>query len=488
MDYDSLLRLLKVSEKQIRESVESDNIEQSIRWMIVRSNLLYEQSVYYFDGLIENCLNKVFHKPKHVCLSDTDSQVKTDRVVLFDAVSKDRRGLSNQYVDALIANGIEFLYISENTNLKRTEIFQHIEQYDKASWCIVPSSKKNTDKVLFIYNSIIEYAPTKVLCHILPWSIPALVALATLPKNFIKININITDHTFWSGVSIMDYNIEFRNYGKMVSIQKRGLSDVQEYVLPYYPYIDNVEFRGFEGVDARDKVIIFWGGALYKIYDEDDTFLKLIAKVLNTHPNCICLCAGGGDANHLLSFIKSEGLEHVWHYIGFRKDIYQVVCHSDIIVNTYPIGGGLMCQYAAFDSKPVISYAKTKAIEEVLSTSAKVTCLDEDDFLNRIDMFISDKSFRETFGKGLKDSLPTPSKFNAFFKKIVDKCTSSFSDSYIIGSSLPEVKEKRKDYLCESTLVKNIGLKSLFYYPRILLWVFKKNFFGGDQLRKLFKK
>ena len=37
----------------------------------------------------------------------------------------------------------------------------------------------------------------------------ALAAIAALPKSIVKININITDHTFWAGSSLMDYNIEF---------------------------------------------------------------------------------------------------------------------------------------------------------------------------------------------------------------------------------------------------------------------------------------
>lgn len=472
MDYKSLNKIKSVSERKIPEYVKLNDFDRAIRWMAVRSNLLYELNRSLYDELIEDNLEKVFVSKTNQSLSDNIKP--TNRIVFVDVVSKDRRGLSNQYVNALIGNDIEFLYITENPSFKQTGICQQIQLYDKASYCIVPSFKKSTDKVRFIYDKIIQYAPSKVLCHLLPWSITMLVALAALPKSIKRININITDHAFWAGVSVMDYNIEFRNHGKDLSVQYRGFQGPQEFVLPYYPYIDSSPFEGFNGIETKDKVVLFFGGALYKIYGEDDFFLKLIAKVLKTHNNCICVCAGGGDSGHLLSFIKKEGLENVWHYIGFRRDIYEVVRHCDILINTYPIGGGLMCQYAAICSKPVIAFAKAKAIEEVLSTSENITFLTEKEFLNFIDLLISDKSFREEFGVKLNANLPTPHKFNSSLKRILDNCNSSYSDSSRKVLTEMNANEMRTDYSCESVLLRNLGLYSIIYYPKIVFWTVKK--------------
>lgn len=471
MDYRSLNNIISISERKISEFLKSNNYEGAIRWMTVRANLLYEINSSLYDGLIESKLNSIF-VPKQSFVS-SDVVFKTNRIVFVDVFSRDRRGLSNQYVEALIVNDIEFLYITENPSFKQTEIYQQIQQYDKASYCIIPSFKRCTDKVRYIYETIIQYDPDKVLCHLLPWSITMLAALAVLPKSIIKININITDHAFWAGLSVIDYNIEFRNFGKELSVRHRGLLESQEFILPYYPYIDSSPFEGFTGIETTGKVVLFWGGALYKIYGEDDVFLKLIARVLKTHENCICICAGAGDSAQLLSFIKEEGLEDVWHYIGFRKDIYEVVRHCDIVINTYPIGGGLMCQYGALCSKPVIAYAKTKTIEEVLSTSENVSFSNENDFLDFIDLLISNKSFREGFGKRLNTTLPTPHSFNKSLKLILDKCNSSYSDTPLNTQPSFENNCLRNDYSCESVLLRNLRLTSVIYYPRIIFWSIK---------------
>ena len=187
MDYKSLNKINNISKRKIPKHVKSKRIERAIRWMTVRSNLLYELNRSLYDELIEDNLKKVFISKTNQSLSDNIQT--TNRIIFVDVVSKDRRGLSNQYVNALIGNDIEFLYITENSSFKQTGIYQQILQYDKASYCIVPSYRKSTDKVGFIYHKIIQYAPSKVLCHLLPWSITMLVALAALPKSIIKINL-----------------------------------------------------------------------------------------------------------------------------------------------------------------------------------------------------------------------------------------------------------------------------------------------------------
>lgn len=474
MDFSSLNDIFNLSEKKIVNCVEAHDFEQAIKWMTVRSNLLYESNILFVDDIIENNLNTVFSKPLINATNDIDGEKSNYRLAFVDVVSKDRRGLSNQYVDALIENGVEFLYVTENPFFEHTEIYQHIKEYKRAAWRIVPAFRNSIDKANYIYKAIMEFAPDKVLCHLLPWSIPTVVALSALPKQIIKININITDHAYWAGASIMDYNIEFRNFGKKLSIHQRGFQDTQEFVLPYYPYIDASSFEGFAGIDTKDKVILCWGGALYKIYGEDDFFLKLIAKILKKHPNCICICAGGGEAKHLLSFIKKEGLEKVWHYLGFRKDIFQIVCRCDIFINTYPIGGGLMCQYAAICSKPVIAFAKSRVIEEVLSTTEDVTFMKEEDLLNYVDILINNKHLREEFGRRLNENLPTPSHFNNEFKGIVESCSIPNSLTYTLRKSSPNVIEKKHSYSCESVLLKSLGLKSALYYHKIIPWTIKQ--------------
>ena len=50
----------------------------------------------------------------------------------------------------------------------------------------------------------------------------------------------------------------------------------------------------------------------------------------------------------------------------YRKDISQLFRNCDIYYGTYPLSGGLMCQYAAAFGKPILAYAKKRVeLDEV---------------------------------------------------------------------------------------------------------------------------
>lgn len=474
MDYKSCVKIYNQSFTRINQYLNKKKYDSAIRWMIVRANILYELQESFYDNTIEDGLSIIGHsiaKQTVPC-----AKQRKVNIVFYDVVSKDRRGLSNQYIDALIDSSVHFCLITENIRFKETLQYKKIISCEQASFCIVPSFANEYDKANYIYKTIIQYSPQKVLCHLLPWSVAFLSALSALPNNIVKVNINITDHAYWAGSSLMDYNIEFREYGKSISLKYRGFEMIQEHVLPYYPYVDNKAFEGFDSININNRVILFWGGALYKVYGDNYRFLHLVAKILRNNSNCICLCAGGGNANELITFIKKNNLENSWYYLGFRKDIYEVVKHCDIYLNTYPIGGGLMSQYAAINAKPVVSFGSEvnseKSIENVLSTKCKLTFYDENQYLDHVSTLINNLNERIRIGNELLHAQITPSLFNHKFSNIINTCTCTQKHSFNSQRAMSEPHEII-NYNVESTLFRNLNLKAFIVYPKMFFWFIK---------------
>lgn len=474
MNYKSSVKIYNQSLTRINKYLNKKKYDSAIRWMIVRANILYELQESFYDNTIENGLSIIGHSIAKQTVSN--AKQRKVNIVFYDVVSKDRRGLSNQYLDALIDSGVDFFLITENNRFKETLQYKKIISCERASFCIVPSFVNEYDKAKYIYKTIILYSPKKVLCHLLPWSVTFLSALSALPNNIIKVNINITDHAYWAGSSLMDYNIEFRKFGKSISLKYRGFEMTQEHELPYYPYVDNKSFEGFDSININDRVILFWGGALYKVYGDNYRFLHLVAKILKNNSNCVCLCAGGGNANELITFIKKNNLENSWHYLGFRKDIYEVVKHCDIYLNTYPIGGGLMCQYAAINAKPVASFGSEdnseRPIESVLSTKCQLTFYDENQFFDYVSTLINNPNERIRIGKELLHAQITPSLFNHKFSNIINACTCTQKHGSISQLTMSGPHE-RTNYEIESTLFRNLKLKAFFVYPKLFFWLVK---------------
>ncbi|RZK04114.1 MAG: hypothetical protein EOO43_22810, partial [Flavobacterium sp.] len=265
--------------------------------------------------------------------------------------------MTQQYIKAFIAAGIEFAYIYEEVDLSRiTLILQEISEYPGATLFTFKELLPREERIKQIHSFILEYNPSKFFMHIMPWDVVA-VGVCSLLVGIDRYNINATDHTFWLGASNIDFSIEFRNYGYSVSLEKRGLKEEQLLMLPYYPPVNRTQFKGFPKSVSDDDIKIFSGGSIYKICGDDQAYFKLIKRLLNENKNVKLLFAGTGDNKYLMNFIEDNGFSNRIYFIGNRTDIIEVFENCDIYLGTYPITGGLMSQFAAKASKPILAYA-----------------------------------------------------------------------------------------------------------------------------------
>jgi hypothetical protein len=132
-----------------------------------------------------------------------------------------------------------------------------LEEYDKAATKIYTSDKYNYVNVASqIASDIKSFSPRNILLHLAPWDVVSLMAIANI-SGATKFNINLTDHAYWLGATFIDYNIEFRGYGEVLSLQKRGLKQSQLIRLPYYPIASKyTTFQGFPELPS-DSVNFF---------------------------------------------------------------------------------------------------------------------------------------------------------------------------------------------------------------------------------------
>lgn len=446
---------------------------QCIHWAKFAANMLYYSFKTLYEERIEHLIKEI---SKQIVIEDHSiTNFHEDKIIFYDSFSYDNRGLTQQYLRALMSAGFQILYMSENHNLKTTRIFQELSSYRKAELYIVPKKKDCRKQISTIYQRIIQYGAPRLLLQIRPSSIECLAAVYNLPKGITKYNINITDHAYWAGASVIDYNLEFRSYGASISMRIRGITESQILLLPYYPIVDDIPFKGFP-VSANGKVILFFGGNLSKIKGEDNFFLNLIKEVLNTHEQAICFCAGQGDEDNLLSFIKDNGLEKRLIYIGFRNDIYQVIKHCDIFINTYPVGGGLMSQYAAINEKPIVAFSKPggRNVESLIHSNKTISIYDTASFFDYIGHLISDANYRFEEGKSLGSNIPSPALFSEMLKKTLETNKTQypihFSNETVIPLSQTDVFSK-EDF--KVTLIKGLRWESFFYFPSLIPWFIK---------------
>lgn len=290
----------------------------------------------------------------------------TNHVVFYDCLAHDNKGLTQQYIEALgRITGIELLYIHENCMPADSKSI--VAQLNSLGIAIKELGDGNyIEKCKNIKDIIEEFRPATIFFHLEPNTPLPFLAFSQY-KSITKYQINLTDHAFWLGdAHFFNFIFEFRDYGACVSVEKRGFNEKQIFKLPFYPWIQSEPFKGFPLI-CNNKKILFSGGSLYKIEGAANTFMDIVKSILLHNDDIIFLYAGSGNLHYLKTYVENNSLQDKVLYIGNRTDIVDVFKNIDVYLDTYPFNGGLMCQLAAMNGKPILAY-KSKDAEEVVCT------------------------------------------------------------------------------------------------------------------------
>ena len=342
---------------------------------------------------------------------------QTARYAMYNSFGRENRGLTQQYIRALRALQVEFLYIFEDRSKAMAGVESDLAACgDRVEIFEITPSLPPTKQAEQLHRKLREYAPQVLLVQIAPWSVMPLIAFSALPE-IAKYNINLTDHAFWLGSGIFDRNIEFRDFGWTISLEKRRFAMSQLFMLPYYPILNETPFEGFPAEVPADSVKIFSGGSYYKVYGGKGLYFDLVKRTLDENPDAVLLYAGDGDARIFREFIRSNGFQRRVFLLGSRRDINAVFRACDIYMGTYPIGGGLMSQYAAVNGKPILAYASEECpsafVETVVchKTRLKITHTDVESFARHARALCSDPALRIEEGNRLKQCITSPDEF-----------------------------------------------------------------------------
>ncbi len=400
------------------------NYEESLHYVdqavTIASQIMWRYADYELDELHKKIASKLIKY-------NASSYKKIENKVVFYDYFGSTFILAIQYVKALSKLNYKILYVFEEKDWKvNVSVLEILNEIPNVEIKIISENKSKSERIIQICQTIVSYQPAKLFLHINTVS-DCLPALHVLPSEITKYYINLGDHAFWLGARAIDYSFEFRSFGAVVSHQKRGLSKEQILLLPYYPIINGYDFQGFPP-EVENKVKIFSGGDFYKMVDSKNTYWELVKNILNQNESAVFIFANKiqneKGQQFLDTFIKSNHFENRFFTIGFRPDINEVFKHCDIFMGTSPMSGGLMSQYAAFNSKPVLQYYPEElfAFEETESMicfnkKIKISFTSKEEFLEEARKLISDKNYRESQGEVLNSCLITEKQFNQLFSE-----------------------------------------------------------------------
>lgn len=424
----SLEELNCLYEKLVDKAIQKFNKQDypaALKCIESAANFQYHINNIFRDIRLERLLEDI----SHYFYPEPDTYTKSDVVFFYDTFCYDNRCLTQQYIDALLYNKYHIVYILERSEYNSdSDIINLLREHDAEIYTLPGGTWK--DKCDYLYSLINKYCPKAAVFQIHPSTTIPFISFYPF-KSIIKYQINLTDHAFWLGSpDFFDYSFEFRNYGMTISLDKRGFHKKQLLLNPFYPWQSGMPFQGFP-IDVRDKVVIFSGGAMYKIEGDNDMYYHLVKSILDTYSNVVLFYAGSGNSTHLEKFISDNKYEDRLVLLGNRKDIVEVFKNCDIYLSTYPIGGGLMSQLAAINAKPILLY-KSERIENVICTKKTASYKFDtvDDFITEAGKLVSDKNYRLFRGLFFKDLILNQDDFRRTFKNLFLNSNSDDSRCY----------------------------------------------------------
>ena len=389
--------------------------------------LMYEANLFYADDDLESLLallcESFFGGKPHIAKrrAALGSGPRKKRILFYDYFALDNRGLTEQYLAALFDFDCELFYIGCADGEKSEGIYKKLEA--RGVPFFVAREKNELGRAIAISDEIEAFCPDIILAHTSPWDVAGLLSARRFEGLCERWLINITDHAFWLGTKAFDYFLHFRNYGFNVSRHNRGIPQEKLYYLPYYPIVNDVPFEGL-GFDAAGKKIIFSGGALYKIQGSP-VYLEIVKRVLQRHEDAVFLYLGGGDFSCLEKFREENDFQGRVFFYPERKDVFQVFKRCDLYLNTYPLMGGLMTQYACMAGKIPITLnpngaTDTNNADELLlgKSGVKIQFETQEACEKALDFYLDNPEALKKDGEKLRQEIIEPK----FFEECLWSC------------------------------------------------------------------
>lgn len=419
--YDFLKR------KAIR-CVSQGRVNESIAWVKHACTVANELNWMYHDEDLSSLMDTLSCCMVPAC--DTEFEPKKNRVVFYDQYGK-YFILALQYLNALVEAGYEILYILSDyvPADEKTFIVDDLRLNPHIHVEVIPLSLSYSERVARIQQLTLDFAPEKIFLHVKMFSAFNLV-LPSLPRTIQTYYIDLQDHAMWIKNHQIDFVMPYRVFGATIDIEKRGFRPEQVLLMPYYPIDKKSEFLGFPK-ETEGKVIIFTGGDFYKTINDDNAYWSLLKQILTSNPSAMVLYGGKGEEKELKKKVAAEfgdapGIAKRFMLLPFRTDINEVFRHCDIYLATTPMSGGLMCQYAAINAKPILQFyppqlASNNETEQVINFNgvARISYTNKEEFLKEAKRLIEDVDYRKARGEELQKNIIKYWQFNELFARTI---------------------------------------------------------------------
>ena len=454
----------------IRHYLDAGDYSCAMRIVAMQANMAYQYNQFYFDEELENLWQEILTKLP--CCQEKP-EIYTGRVLWYDAFGLGNRGLAYIYLHALDALGYEILYITYDGVQNTLSRIRDIVEKDKHKLVFL-SRGDVLEQYQQLSKLITEWGGMANFLYTTPNDVAGIAAFQNLPANFKRYQVNLTDHAYWLGTNAFDICIEFRAFGAYISHVLRQIPKEKLKMLPYYPTVNRkAKFKGFPFEKKLGQKVMFSGGSIYKTRDQAGTFYQIVAELLTANDNLLFWYAGNKKIAEF-AVLEKKFAGRVF-FTAERDDLYQVLEQVDVYLNTYPISGALMLQYAALAGKVPFTLVHDADAYGLLLQEKGVYYRQQADMVANINRYLQDDAYCKELEKAMAKAVITPENFISNLQKLI---TDNITE-YDIAWQKFDVDSFQKTYLecwnkksCYRNIViqKNINVYG-HYVKEITAWI-----------------
>ncbi len=475
LDIDEKIAVIK---RKIPKAIARQQYDSALLLIKCLANILFNYNQYYKDDFLEEQMEILKER-----LFDTKDrplqpvQAGGDSIFFYDGVGVDD-GLELIYVKGLMKAGHHVVYlVRESAKGKFPMLQSWLEKY-QAEIIYIPVGLSTLQECRYIYEVQNRTDIKAGFLYALPYDVAGVMAFMSAKNRYVRYRINFVDHAYWlGGTRAIDYCIEFRNLGSLLSGCYRGIPKEHLIMLPYYPYIDQEKvFEGFPFPVEEKDFIIFSGGTLYKTYDgEENLYYKMVEFCLSEFGHTKFWYAGRGEDRHTVELkrLQEKYPGRVYWSEEGRDDLFQVLQHVDLYLNTYPVGGGLMLQYAAAAGRiPLIYYRTIESRTSTLVNQDKlgIEFNQLEDWKDEVRKIITDESYRKRKEQRVLENAIDADIFEKNLMRVLKEQKTEYEVTYADAEGLREIQKTYRDRFGKHGVEDVIGKDS--YIPLLKLCPF----------------
>lgn len=432
--------------KEIEQSIKNRDYYKAVCLLKYLCNFLYVVNCQYTDNDIEEMVNLLGND----IIGKIEMQESFNTIVFYDGFGLLNRGIATIYIETFLKLNYKIIWIMYEW---MPDVGQIIDKYSEIEFCVIPQMNI-MERLGYLKGKINKYRASTFFLYTRPDDIEGVMLFSCLQGKIKRYLIDLTDHAFWIGKSVVDYFIEFRSLGCFIAKVARGIDYRKLILLPFYPH-ERREYK-YEGMPFEaGKKFFFSGGSTYKIVG-GRKYVEIIEYVLNKYPDLYFVYAHekGYVLNGALNNLKIRYGDRVV-LVEERKDLDEVFKHALFFLSTYPIGGALMVQYALQNN----CYPVTMVDEWNIESNPKTFLLNNDsiDFVfydtEKACLFI-DKIILSRNNKvkniDLQNHVISKNKFQRELSRILKKQ----STSYIVEDIYMDISQFQKLYFDNFTYDK----------------------------------